>query len=144
MMDTSSVSYVTATGSTSTGQTTTTKKSDSTGLDDDDFMKLLLAQIQNQNPLEPMDNQEFMSQLTQMNSLNVLKSIDANMENLLTEDQFSNAAAMIGKEVEYTLDGETTLTGTVSAVSIEDGIVMLTIDGVQIPLSDVTKITETV
>ena len=143
MMDTSSVSYVTATGSTSTGQNTTTKKSDSSGLDDDDFMKLLLAQIQNQNPLEPMDNQEFMSQLTQMNSLNVLKSIDANMENLLTEDQFSNAAAMIGKEVEYTLGGDTTLSGTVSAVSIEDGIVMLTIDGVQIPLSDVTKITET-
>lgn len=143
MMDVNTNTYVSAASSTSNSQSTTTKNSDSSEIDEEDFMTLLLAQIKNQDPLEPMDNSQFMTQLTQMNSLNVLKSIDANMEDLLTEDQFSNAAAMIGKKVEYTLDGTTTLTGTVSAVTIEDGAVMVTIDGVEVPLSSVTKISET-
>ncbi len=142
MMDTSTNTYVTAASSTSSSQDTKSKSSGSTGVSQEDFMALLLAQIKNQDPLEPMDNSEFMTQLTQMNSLNELQSINTNIEALLSEGQFSNAAAMIGKKVEYSLDGETTLTGIVTAATIQDGAVVVTIDGVDVPLSDVTKVTQ--
>lgn len=143
MMDTSSYSYVTATSSTTSSSSSTSETKKSTDFDSDDFMNLLLAQIKNQDPLEPMDNQQFMSQLTQLNSLNVLKSIDTNTKELIWDNQLGNAASFIGKEVEYSVnDGASTSTGVVTAVTFEDGAVMLTIDGEQVALSDVIAINQ--
>ncbi len=49
----------------------------------DQFMKLLLAQLRNQNPLEPMNNSEFMGQMTQLNSLQELTKINDNLVQLV-------------------------------------------------------------
>ena len=69
----------------------------------DDFLKLLIAQLQNQDPLQPMDNQQFAVQLATFNSLEQLIGINDKLGNLQTEqgttNQF-NAASLIGKEVE--------------------------------------------
>ena len=68
----------------------------------DDFLKLLIAQLQNQDPLQPMDNQQFAVQLATFNSLEQLIGINGKLGSLQTSqgamNQFS-AAALIGKEV---------------------------------------------
>jgi len=49
----------------------------------DDFLQLLITQLQHQNPLEPLDNQDFMAQLAQFNALEELKSLNKQMSTLV-------------------------------------------------------------
>jgi len=68
----------------------------------DDFMKLLIAQLQNQDPLNPMDNQEFAVQLAQFNSLQQLIGLNEKLENLASQQGIAsqfNSTALIGKQV---------------------------------------------
>ena len=68
----------------------------------DDFLKLLIAQLQNQDPLHPMDNQEFAAQLATFNSLGQLIEINGKLGSLQSSqgsmNQY-NAASLIGKEI---------------------------------------------
>ena len=68
----------------------------------DDFLKLLIAQLQNQDPLQPMDNQQFAVQLATFNSLEQLIGINDKLGSLQTSqgatNQF-NATSLIGKEI---------------------------------------------
>jgi flagellar basal-body rod modification protein FlgD len=68
----------------------------------DDFLKLLIAQLQNQDPLKPMDNQEFAAQLATFNSLGQLIDMNNKLGSMQSgqglANQF-NAASLIGKEV---------------------------------------------
>lgn len=68
----------------------------------DDFLKLLIAQLQNQDPLQPMDNQEFAAQLATFNSLGQLIEINEKlgaMNNGQGSVQQYNAASLIGKQI---------------------------------------------
>ncbi|HXG51836.1 MAG TPA: flagellar hook capping FlgD N-terminal domain-containing protein [candidate division Zixibacteria bacterium] len=68
----------------------------------EDFLKLLIAQLQNQDPLQPMDNQEFAAQLATFNSLGQLIEINGKLGALQDALGFSNrfnAAALVGKEI---------------------------------------------
>jgi flagellar basal-body rod modification protein FlgD len=72
----------------------------------DDFLKLLISQLQNQDPLKPLDNQEFASQLATFNSLEQLIGVNEKLETLQTKlfqsNQFS-ATSLIGRQI--TTDG---------------------------------------
>lgn len=69
----------------------------------DDFLLLLMTQLRYQDPLNPIDNAEFTSQLAELSSLERLNSIDSSLENLLIyQNSLQNTLAigLIGKEVE--------------------------------------------
>jgi flagellar basal-body rod modification protein FlgD len=71
-------------------------------LDKDAFLRLLVAQLQNQDPLSPMDNQEYIAQLTQFSSLEQLQNLNSSMASSLTMQQSSlngDALQMLGREV---------------------------------------------
>ena len=61
-----------------------------------EFMQLLVAQIQNQDPLNPMDNTEFTSQLTQFTMLEELEAMNAKLDDNLLMGQSINNTAMLG------------------------------------------------
>ena len=68
----------------------------------DDFLKLLIAQLQNQDPLKPLDNQEFAAQLATFNSLDQLIGINQKLDSLAQQQQLVGqlgAASLIGKEI---------------------------------------------
>lgn len=72
-------------------------------LDKDDFLQLLLVQMQNQDPLEPMDNTESIAQMAEFSSLEQMTNINSSMETLLTaynNTSKSNALSMIGRQAE--------------------------------------------
>lgn len=72
---------------TSTSTTNSTnpdnKSSGLSGFDANAFMMILLAQLRNQNPLEPMDDKELIGQMAQLNSLEELKKISAGVDKLI-------------------------------------------------------------
>jgi flagellar basal-body rod modification protein FlgD len=68
----------------------------------DDFLKLLIAQLQNQDPLKPLDNQEFAAQLATFNSLDQLIGINQKLDGLGEQQRLVGqlgAASLIGKEI---------------------------------------------
>lgn len=73
-----------------------------TTLGKDAFMRLLVTQLQNQDPLNPMDDKEFTAQLAQFSSLEEMQNISKSMQNLASSQTSStktNAVGFIGKEV---------------------------------------------
>lgn len=80
-----------------------------------DYMKLLVTQLQNQNPLEPMDNNQMASQLAQFSQLEQLESMNANFARILeiTEDNYANS--LLGKEISFIGETEFGTTDIISA-----------------------------
>lgn len=109
------------------------------GADKDLFLKLLVAQMKNQDPFKPQDPTQYITQLAQFNSLESLRAINdgmnyvVNMGNgLLVNSAMSTAASLIGKNVEVfsQQDDSTQITkhtGKVENVYIEDGVINMNI-----------------
>jgi flagellar basal-body rod modification protein FlgD len=119
-------------------------------LDKDAFMQLLVAQMQNQDPLEPQSNEEFVAQLANFSSLEQMELMNANLETMAVLDQsnallsqLSESSNLIGKQVKWD-DLETSAAGTgiVSSVKLQDGLTLLEVDGQEIPLFTVVEVLE--
>jgi len=72
-----------------------------------DYMKLLITQLQNQNPLEPLDNNEMASQLAQFSQLQQLESMNESFAKVLATTELAYANSLIGKEVSFIPETET-------------------------------------
>jgi len=72
-----------------------------------DYMKLLVTQLQNQNPLEPMDNDQMASQLAQFSQLQQLESMNSNFASVLSSTERNYANSLIGKEISFASENET-------------------------------------
>jgi len=81
-----------------------------------DYMNLLITQLQNQNPLEPLDNNEMASQLAQFSQLQQLESMNESFAKVLATTELTYANSLIGKEVSFMLENETGTTDITSGV----------------------------
>jgi flagellar basal-body rod modification protein FlgD len=107
-----------------------------------DFLKLLVAQLQNQDPLNPTSGTDFTSQLAQFSTLQGIQQLNANFSNLLLMQGLSQATTLIGKTVTYTKPNTSqTSQGVVQAVSVNGGNIQLVIGGNNVALSQVQSIT---
>ena len=110
-----------------------------------DYMKLLVVQLQNQNPLEPLDNNEMASQLAQFSQLSQLETMNSSFSKALDAAERTYANSLIGKEVSFTAetnDGTSDIiSGTVEQVvnDFEGEVVLLSGDYV-ISLEDVISV----
>ncbi len=90
----------------------------------DDFLKLLITQLQNQDPLQPMDNQQFAAQLATFNSLGQLIDINSKlgtMQNSQAALNQYNAASLIGKEIASDGNQINLISGTPATVGFRLG-----------------------
>lgn len=81
---------------TQAGATSSLSKS---SLGKDDFLNMMLLQMKNQDPLNPMDNQAMLSQMAQFSSLEQMSNLNETLQNFSSSSQFVNAAQLIGKTV---------------------------------------------
>ncbi|HET7629063.1 MAG TPA: flagellar hook assembly protein FlgD [Bacillales bacterium] len=100
----------------------------------DDFLKMLIVQLKNQNPLKPMDDKAFISQMATFSSLEQMTNMNALLSGFLEQqngNQLSNFAEWIGKQVtwknEKDQEGKENVaeSGIVESVSIKNGVVEL-------------------
>ena len=106
----------------------------------DQFMQLLMAQLRNQNPLEPMSYKDLMGQITQLNSLQELQKISASIQARDKSSGLTEAVGLIGKTVNYTQENGETGSGLVTGVSMLKNEVLLWIGETTIPLSAVSSV----
>ncbi len=120
---------VSSKGVTNTGETTTKKGN---VLGKDDFLQLLVLQLRTQNPLEPMDSQEFSAQLAQFSALEAMQNVQKSLENLL----LLQAGSLVGKEV--SLQGG--ISGTVEGVVIKSDRWLVVVGGEEYSLDEIIKV----
>lgn len=82
----------------------------------DDFFKLLITQLRHQNPLEPMNDREFIAQLAQFSTLEQVQNVAAAVEALVLRQDVATAFGLVGKTVVVQGSDGKQVTGTVSAV----------------------------
>ncbi len=110
-----------------------------------DYMTLLVAELQNQNPLEPLNNNEMASQLALFQQLQQLETMNSSFAKVLTSVERAYASSLIGKEVSFpaeTVQGTAeTQSGPVERVYNDvDGQVFLVVNGYVVGLDQVVSI----
>src|SRR3954470_5845339 len=92
------------------------------GIGQDQFLQLLIAQLQSQDPLDPVSDKDFIAQLTSLNTLQGIQSLNANFSEMLKLQQLTQGVDLIGKTVTFTpTDGSDPVTGKVGSVTVQDG-----------------------
>ncbi len=114
----------------------------------DAFMRLLVAQLENQDPLEPVDNTAYVAQLAQFSQLEQAQELNDNVVGLAVLQQtnallsqLTEGSTLIGQDVSYAdPNGGATQRGSVDSLRVVEGIAMLNIDGKDVPLGNVLEI----
>ncbi|SHF51655.1 flagellar hook assembly protein FlgD [Ornithinibacillus halophilus] len=110
----------------------------------DEFLKILMTQLQNQDPLNPMEDKDFISQMSNFSSLEQLMNISSSIESLVQNQaiapvvQYSN---LIGRDVAYHDDEGSQKVSQVTAVSQQDGQALLKLaNGETIPANEIGEV----
>lgn len=88
-------------------------------VDLDQFLKLMIAELQNQDPLEPLDNTEMLQQITQIREIGSNDRLSLTLQSVLTGQHLATASGLIGRSVSALTDGGENIVGTVDRVSVE-------------------------
>lgn len=123
--------------------TNVSRATNSTTSDKDMFLKLLLAQMKYQDPMNPTDSAQYLSQMAQFTTVEKLENMVTNTASMLTTNQMQSALSMVGSTVEYGV-GDKQGTGIVTGVTVIDGtpqLLVTTETGTsKVPLSDLTSV----
>ena len=124
-------------GKITNATSTTNKKEKSSTLGKDDFLQLLVAQMQYQDPLEPTSNTEYIAQYATFSEVEQIQNMSKSMD-------LSRASSLVGQTVQITSTDdngrETTKMGKVDYVKYENGKAMVSIDEELYSLDDVTYV----
>lgn len=112
-------------------------------LGQNDFLKLLVTQMQNQDPLSPMQDTEFIAQMAQFSSLEQSREMSENMAELRAQQGFQQAVGLIGKNVTVSLGEGAETSGIVSEVETAGDTPKLVINGRSFDLQDVIHVSAT-
>ena len=110
-------------------------------LQTEDFIKMMITQLQNQDPLEPAKNQELLAQMSQIGQLQSATSLQESLKGMVLQNQIGSASSLIGKTVQGLDSQDDPVTGVVNSVKVADDGVSLELDnGKSLMLSRVTQI----
>ncbi len=123
-------------------------KTNADAVDKQSFLNLLVAQLKNQDPISPVDNTAFISQLASFQSLEGQTDMNKTLTSLVDIQQsqlglqgLSQAALLVGKHVTWEESGTNTeRSGVVDAVTVENGVMMVTVGENRIPIGALTGI----
>jgi len=115
----------------------------SLGLKASDFIKMMITQLQNQDPLQPTSNQDLLNQMSQIGQLESSTDLQSSLKTMTVQQTLGSAGNLIGKMVTGQDDHGKPLKGLVNSVKVVDGAVSLELDnGSELSMSNVTGITQ--
>jgi flagellar basal-body rod modification protein FlgD len=109
-------------------------------LSQQDFLQLLVTQMTSQDPLNPTNSQDLLSQMTQFSTLNANTMLQSQMSEMQSLNQFSEAGSLLGKQVTLQLNDTTTGTGIVSGIDTSGDTPQLIVDGKPYGLEQVISV----
>ncbi len=115
---------MTISSATAVGTTSAAGQSSNIGIQD--FLKILTTQLNNQDPLKPIDNQEFVAQIAQFATLEQSRQLNVKIDQLLSVQSSTQSVGLLGKLVDFKQNGQF-LSGEVSALSMTSGQPLMTV-----------------
>jgi flagellar basal-body rod modification protein FlgD len=106
------------------------KSVDNGAMGKDQFLKLFVAQLQHQDPMNPMQDGEFMGQMASFSTLEQVSNLAAANERIAASLTSNSAVGLIGRTVSYVDENDEIQTGKVDKVTTAGGTPMLTVNGV--------------
>jgi len=113
------MSRITDTGFPTASNTTQARSGGFSAIDTDQFMKLLIAELQNQDPLEPMKNSDMVQQMSQIRNIGATDQLTRTLSNLRESQELVTASGLIGQKVQGLADDSTQVDGVVERITVE-------------------------
>ena len=115
-----------------TGANQTSQQTSKTAVDYQSFLKLLIAEMKNQDPTKPMDSTQYVAQLATFSQVEQSVQTNTKLDQIMQSSALSQADALIGRSI-TSADGKTT--GIVSSVTLaSSGLIAVLQDGTQVPV----------
>ncbi len=109
----------------------------------DQFLQILVTQLRNQDPMQPLQDKEFIAQMAQFSSLEQTMNMSKEISSL--RQSAGMAAGLIGKEVSWFEDADTGVVerhGTVNSILWRDGVQYVKVEDVEVPVDEIVSISE--
>ena len=97
------------------------------GLSMDDLLKLLMTELSYQDPLKPVDNKDFLTQMAQFTSLDTTRQLNDNITQLLSTQSLNQSVGLLGKTVDAQTQDNRVVSGQVTALQLVSGTPEITI-----------------
>jgi flagellar basal-body rod modification protein FlgD len=133
-MSTSPVSAVTG----ATTASTTSAAAGNNGLTQADFLQLLTSEMENQDPLNPVSNDQYLAELAQFTSLQQTTDMSSTLTSMSNQMQQTAAMSYLGMQVSLTDSGGNPVSGVVSQVGNSGGVPYVIVNGTQYNASSIT------
>ena len=135
-----SISSVTSTLPNPVTPAAVSSAASSAGISSSDFLNLLVGELQNQDPTQPMSNQDLLSQLSTMSQLQSTQDLDTALQSNTNNQQLSTAASFIGKAVQGKDSHNNPVTGIASEALLQSGTAYVTVNNSLVPLANITAV----
>ncbi len=130
--------------SNSSSGTTTNSSTGSYNLTPENFMQLMVTQLENQDPTSPTSSQDLLTQMSEIGQLESSTTLQSTMASVTLQTQVSSGSSLIGKTVTGIDSANNSVSGVVNSVSVAGGNVSLQLDsGTTIALSGLSSINGT-
>jgi len=106
----------------------------------DTFIKLLVTELQNQDPMSPMDNAQILQQVSQIRAIESNTRLTSTLEAVLLGQNVSTASSLLGRTISGLDDGSNPVTGKVDKVSVAEGKATLHVGDKTVSLKNVGEI----
>jgi flagellar basal-body rod modification protein FlgD len=110
------------------------------GLDLDHFLQLMITELQNQDPLNPLENHQILQQISQIREIEATGQLRETLDSVLLGQNLANASSLIDKQVTALDDNGKEVSGTVDRVSVAENTVRLHVGDQQVDLKNLREI----
>jgi len=130
----------TSNSSSTSGTSSSTTATGFGSLTTADFMQMLIAELQNQDPTQPMSSQDLLGQLATMSQLQSTTDLDTALQSNTSNQQLSIGASFIGKAIAGTDASGSAVSGVVTQAFLSNGTAYVAVGNSQVPLANITNV----
>lgn len=106
----------------------------------DDFLKMLITELQNQDPTNPTDNSQILQQISEIRNIQATSDLTSTLNAVQLEQTFSAGSQLVGKSVQGLADDGSTVSGTVDSVTFNNGAATLNVGQQTLQLTNVQQV----
>ncbi|HJT31712.1 MAG TPA: flagellar hook capping FlgD N-terminal domain-containing protein [Pirellulales bacterium] len=129
-----------ASGSSTAGSSASTTSSGLTGITPDDFLKMLITELQNQDPMNPTNSDQIMQQISEIRNIQATSDLTTSLNSVVLGQSLATAGSLIGRQIEGLASDGTQVSGAVSSVSLKNGTPEVNVGGQTLELSNITSV----
>lgn len=128
--------------SSTTGTSSASSASALTQISPNDFLQMLITQLQQQDPLNPTSSDQILQQISEIDNIEATTNLTSSLTSVATDQSFQTASGLIGKQVDGVDSSGNPVSGTVDSVSFSNGAASLNVGSQTMDLSGISSISD--